>query len=114
VVAFASGALLLIDGESPGYGVSPVLIAVLTAGSAAFIVFVAGMAAKARRRPVVSGSSTLLGAAGELVEFAGGEGWGLVHGEHWKVHGATTLRPGDRVRVSGVRGALLEVEEATS
>jgi membrane-bound serine protease (ClpP class) len=114
VVAFASGALLLIDSESPGYAVSPVLVAVLTAGSAAFIVFVAGMAAKARRRPVVSGSSTLLGAAGELVEFAGGEGWGLVHGEHWKVHGATTLRPGDRVRVSGVRGALLEVEEATS
>ena len=114
IVAFASGALLLIDSDSPGFGVSPVLIAALTAGSAAFIVFVAGMAAKARRRPVVSGTPALLGAAGELVEFAAGEGWALVQGEHWRVHGATALRPGDRVQVTGVRGALLEVEEATS
>ena len=114
IVAFASGALLLIDGDSPGFGVSPALIAVLTAGSAAFIVFVAGMAAKARRRPQVSGSSALLGAAGELVEFSAGDGWALVQGEHWKVHGATALRPGDRVQVTGVRGALLEVEGATS
>ena len=109
VVAFASGAVLLIDSEAPGFGVSPVLIGVLTAGSAALIVGVAGMAAKARRRPVVSGASSLLGAAGELVEFAGGEGWALVHGEHWKVHGSGALRPGDRVRVTGTRGALLEV-----
>ncbi|HWI11227.1 MAG TPA: nodulation protein NfeD [Burkholderiaceae bacterium] len=113
-VAFASGALLLIDSDSPGFGVSPVLVGVLTAGSAAFVIFVAGMAAKARRRPLVSGPSALLGAAGELVEFAAGEGWALVQGEHWKVHGGTALRPGDRVRVTRVRGALLEVEETTS
>ena len=109
IVAFASGAVLLIDSDAPGFGVSPVLIAVLTAGSAAFIVAVAGMAAKARRRPVVSGSSTLLGTAGELVEFSAGEGWAVVQGEHWKVQGSSALRPGDRVRVTGMRGALLEV-----
>jgi membrane-bound serine protease (ClpP class) len=109
VVAFASGAVLLIDSEAPGFGVSPVLIAVLTAGSAAFIVGVVGMAAKARRRPVVSGTPALLGAAGELVEFSAGEGWALIQGEHWKVHGSGALRPGDRIRVIGTRGALLEV-----
>jgi membrane-bound serine protease (ClpP class) len=109
IVAFASGAVLLIDSEAPGFGVSPVLIAVLTVGSAAFVIGVAGMAAKARRRPIVSGATSLVGAAGELVEFAGGEGWALVHGEHWKVHGSGALRPGDRVRVIGTRGALLEV-----
>jgi membrane-bound serine protease (ClpP class) len=113
-VAFASGALLLIDSDSPGFGVSPVLVGVLTAGSAAFVMFVAGMAAKARRRPLVGSQAALLGADGELVEFAGGEGWALVQGEHWRVRGAAALRPGDRVRVKGVHGALLEIEEAGS
>jgi len=109
IVAFASGAVLLIDSDLPGFGVSPALIAVLTAGSAAFIIAVAGMAAKARRRPLVNGAATLLGAAGALVEFSAGEGWAVVQGEHWKVHGSGALRVGDRVQVTGAHGALLEV-----
>jgi len=109
IVAFASGAVLLIDSDLPGFGVSPALIAVLTAGSAAFIIAVAGMAAKARRRPLVHGAATLLGAAGELVEFSAGEGWAVVQGEHWKVHGSGALQAGDRVQVTGAHGALLDV-----
>jgi membrane-bound serine protease (ClpP class) len=110
VVAFATGAVLLIDSDSPAFGIPLTLIAVATACSAVFVLAVAGMAAKARRRPVVSGASAaLLGASGELVEFAGGEGWAMVQGEHWRVHGADGLRPGARVRVAGVRGATLEV-----
>ena len=109
IVAFASGAVLLIDSDLPGFGVSPALIAGLTAGSAAFIIAVAGMAAKARRRPLAHGASTLLGAAGELVEFSAGEGWAVVQGEHWKVHGSGALQAGDRVQVTGAHGALLQV-----
>ena len=109
IVAFAAGAVLLIDSDSPAFGIPLTLIAVLTAGSAAFILAVVGMAAKARRRPVVSGASALLGAPGELLEFAGGEGWAMVRGEHWRVRGADPLRPGTRVRVVGVHDLTLEV-----
>jgi membrane-bound serine protease (ClpP class) len=109
IVAFAAGAVLLIDSDSPAFGIPLTLIAVLTAGSAAFILAVVGMAAKARRRPVVSGASALLGAPGELLEFAGGEGWAMVRGEHWRVRGAAPLLPGTRVRVVGVRDLTLEV-----
>jgi membrane-bound serine protease (ClpP class) len=109
IVAFAAGAVLLIDSDSPGYGIPVGLIAVLTASSAAFILVVAGMAARARRRPVVSGTPTLLGAVGELVEFSDGQGWALLQGEHWRVHSTSELRPGLRVRVTRASGTTLEV-----
>jgi membrane-bound serine protease (ClpP class) len=107
--ALAMGAVLLIDSESPGFGIPVALIALLTVASAAFILVVAGMAAKARRRPVVSGASTLLGARGELVEFAAGEGWASVQGEPWRVRGSAALRVGEPVRVLRVDGNTLEV-----
>ncbi|HEX6707207.1 MAG TPA: nodulation protein NfeD [Albitalea sp.] len=113
IVAFAMGAVLLIDSDLPGYGVPLSLIALLTLTTAAFVLVVAGMAAKARRRPVVSGAPALIGATGELVEFAGGEGWAVVQGEHWKVRGSGELRPGARVRVVRVLGLTLEVAAAT-
>jgi len=112
IVAFAFGAVLLIDSDVPGFGIPKALIALLSASSAAFILVVAGVAAKARRRPVVnllSGSPALVGATGELIEFSGGEGWAMIRGEHWRVRGANDLQPGRRVRVTGAQGAALEV-----
>jgi len=112
IVAFGFGAVLLIDGDVPGFGIPISLIALLSATSAAFILVVAGMAAKARQRPVVnilSGSPAMLGATGELIEFSGGEGWAMIRGEHWKVRGAKDLRAGRQVRVTRVQGAALEV-----
>jgi membrane-bound serine protease (ClpP class) len=112
IAAFVFGAVMLIDSDLPGFGVPWPLIALLAMASAAFILTVVGMAAKARRRPVVSGTATLLGATGELVEYAGGEGWAMVQGEHWKVRGGNDLRAGSAVRVTGVLGPLLEVTAA--
>jgi membrane-bound serine protease (ClpP class) len=110
VAAFAFGAVLLFDTDAPGFGVPAWLIAVLTLSSAAFVLVVAGMAAKSRKRPLSHGAPQLVGAAGELVEFAGGEGWALVQGEHWKVRGSGELRPGAPVRVVRVLGSTLEIE----
>jgi membrane-bound serine protease (ClpP class) len=61
---------------------------------------------------VVSGAHTLVGVGGELVEFAGGQGWALVQGEHWKVRGPEQLKAGDRVRVTGLHEGVLEVDPA--
>lgn len=109
IAAFAFGAVLLIDSDVPGFGVPLPLIALLSLVSAAFILAVVGLAAKARARPVVSGSTALLlGATGELVECdAAGDGWAVLRGEHWKVHGGVGLHAGDRVRVTEVgRGVV--------
>ena len=69
---------------------------------------IVGMAARARRRPVVSGTAQR-GTTGEVIEFAGGEGWALVDGERWKVRAATGLQPGQRVRITRVDGLVLDV-----
>lgn len=109
VMAFAFGAVMLIDSDVPGFGIPLALVGALSAVSAGFILFVVGMAVRARLRPAVNGAPALIGATGELVAFSGGEGWAVVRGEHWKVRGSGDLRPGEPVRVRGVLGTTLEV-----
>jgi len=109
VAAFAFGALLLIDSEMPGFGIPASLVAAVTLVSAGFVIAVAGMAAKARRRPVVSGTALMLGAVGEVIEFGAGQGWAAVEGERWQVRAAEPLHAGQRVRIDKVEGLTLEV-----
>lgn len=109
ILAFVIGAVILFDTESPGWGVPKSLIALLALAGVGLVMVVAAMAARARRRPVVTGAGTLVSACGELVEFAGGEGWVVVHGEHWRARGPAQLKPGDRVRVTARQGRVLEV-----
>lgn len=111
IIAFSIGAVLLIDNDTPGFGVPLWLVALLAVVSAAFILLVAGIAAKTRRRPQVLGVATLVGATGELVEFADGEGWAQIQGDYWKVRGADGLRAGRRIRVTRVQGLALQVAE---
>jgi membrane-bound serine protease (ClpP class) len=113
VAAFVFGALLLIDSDTPGFGIPLSLIGTVAVVSALLVAGVVGMAAKARRRPVVSGAPALLGVAGEVIEFGGGEGWALVAGERWRVRAGEALRPGQRVRVTAVDHLTLDVSSAT-
>jgi len=113
VAAFAFGALLLIDSDTPGLAIPWPLIAGVTAVSAAVVIGVAGMAARARRRPVVSGTAaTLVGASGTVIEFAGDHGWADVNGERWRVRAPQPLQPGQRVRVTRVDSLTLDVRPA--
>ena len=109
IAAFAFGALLLIDTEVPDFGIPLSLISVLALASAAFVIGMSGMAAKARRRPLVSGAQRMIGASGEVIESGGPEGWASVEGERWHVRAAQALYPGQRVRVTRIDGLTLEV-----
>ena len=110
LIAFVVGAIFLMDTEVPGYGIPIPLIAGLALASAAFMILVGGMAAKARARPVVTGREELMGAGGEVIESAGDESWARVRGETWRVRSRERLAPGSRVRVTGVDGLILEVK----
>jgi len=109
VVAFSLGALMMIDSDASGVGVSRPLIAGLALVSFAFVCALATLAARVRRRPPVSGASTMLGVVGEVVEADGQDGWALLQGEHWRVRAERTLRPGERVRVDRVDTLTLAV-----
>jgi membrane-bound serine protease (ClpP class) len=110
LIAFVIGSIMLIDTEVPGFGIPWEVVGVVAALSAVFLIFVVGMALKARRRPVVTGVEELVGRVGEMVEDApDGSGMAFVHSELWKVRAATALAKGQKVRVTAVRDLLLDV-----
>jgi membrane-bound serine protease (ClpP class) len=109
IIAFAIGAVLLIDSDVPGFGISRSLIAGLAVVSAAFVALVSGVALKARRRPVVSGSEELIGSLGVVQDDLEHEGWARVHSEQWRVVSPVPLKAGQSVRVVERDGLVLTV-----
>jgi membrane-bound serine protease (ClpP class) len=112
IVAFALGALLLVDSEAPGFGVPPALIGTLALVSGLVVVGIAAMAARARRRPLVAGPALMVGATGEIVDADGadGEAWVAIAGERWRARSAAVLQLGQKVRVESVDGLMLQVD----
>jgi membrane-bound serine protease (ClpP class) len=111
IAAFVIGSVMLIDTEIPGFGIPWSVIVPVAFASALFVFVVAGMALKARGRPVVSGREEMIGDSGEVLEdFDGKDGWARVHGETWRIRSAQPLRRGQRVRVVRMDGLILEVE----
>jgi membrane-bound serine protease (ClpP class) len=109
-IAFVVGSVMLIDTDIPGFGVPLPLILGIAAASAAFLLGVAGLALRARKRPVVSGRENLVGAVGEVLQDFEAEGWARVRGETWRVKSAAPLKAGERVNVAAVDGLVLQVD----
>ena len=105
VVAIGAGVLMLMDTGAVGFGIPWPLMVSLTAVTAAFVYVVARMAWRARRAPIVSGLTTLVGADGEMLDDAGETGWANIRGEIWNVRAAGHLARGQRIRVVEVNGA---------
>ncbi len=111
ILAFVMGSVMLVHTDIPGYGVPWTIILPVAIASALFISLVAGMALKARSRPVVSGQEELIGDTGEVLEdFDGKEGWARVHGETWRISSVRPLKQGQRIRVTRMDGLMLVVE----
>src|SRR5687768_6839285 len=111
LIAFVLGSIILMDEASiPGFDIPYPLIAGVTAASAAFLFFVVGMAARNRKRPVVTGREYLIGAPAEALEDFSAEGWARVQGETWRVRSAAPVRRGQRLRVRSIDGLVLTVE----
>src|SRR5437870_2774589 len=111
LIAFVLGSIMLIqDTELPGFEIPIALIAGVAAASAGFLIFVVGMLVKSQRRAVVSGREQLIGARGEALEDFEREGWARVQGEQWKVRTTGAVRRGQKLRVTGMHGLVLDVE----
>jgi membrane-bound serine protease (ClpP class) len=110
IVAFVIGSVMLIDTDLPDYGIPWMLIVPVALASALFSFFVAGMAIRARTRPVMTGAEEMIGAAGEILEDLEHEGWARIHGEQWRVRSAVPLKRGSRVQVRARHDLILDVE----
>ena len=51
----------------------------------------------------------MIGAEGVVLSTGPGGAWAMVQGERWQVSGPQDLAPGERVRVTAVRGLRLDV-----
>ena len=115
MIAFVIGSVLLIDTDMPGFGIPWTVIVPVALASALFIFFVAGMALKSWKRPVVSGREEMIGSSGQVVQdFDGSDGWARVHGETWRIRCSQPLRQGQKVRVLRMDGLILDVEPANA
>jgi membrane-bound serine protease (ClpP class) len=109
IIAFAFGAVMLIDTDVPGFGIPLSLIASLAAISGLFLFLLSTLLVRARRRPVVSGEA-MIGVQGVVLDDLQDEGWAEVRGERWRIHSRQPLARGQRVRVTARHGLVLDVE----
>jgi membrane-bound serine protease (ClpP class) len=107
IIAFIVGGLMLIDTDVPGFGIPVGAVVTVALASALMIFAVGGFALRARRRPVVSGRESMVGATGRVVAVDADGVWAEVQGERWRVKSDAPLAPGDRVRVTAVDGLTL-------
>lgn len=113
VIAFIAGSILLLDSNLPGYQLAlPVIIAMALANAFFFFV-VLGMAARARKRAVVTGSQEMLGKTGEILEDISEYGPAKINGEIWTVHTEFPLKKGQIVQIKSIEGLTLHVEPET-
>lgn len=110
VIAFVIGSIILMDTDVPGFGIDISIIVTFAIVSIFLLVFVVGMAIKARRRPVVSGMEELLGREALVIEDFEQEGRVNIHSENWSAHCDTPLQKGQTVKVIGIDGLTLQVE----
>ncbi|MFA5520282.1 MAG: nodulation protein NfeD [Castellaniella sp.] len=114
IVAFVLGGVMLTDTDIPGFDLSLPFLIGLAVASAVLLLIAGGVATRAHRRRIVTGTQAMLGLSGRVTHIEQGVPYALVRGEQWRVHSNDRLLPGDTVRVQHVDGLTLEVSRLSS
>jgi membrane-bound serine protease (ClpP class) len=110
LIAFVVGSIILLDSDVPGLNIAlPVIAGVATAGGLMLLGLVY-LATRSLRRPVVTGTQTMVGTVGEAFEDFGERGRVRYGGELWNARSSAPVRAGQPVRIVRVEGLLLWVE----
>ena len=106
-IAFVVGSLMLFDPAGENYQVSLQVALIVAATMAALVAFAALKIVQARKAPVVTGESELVGQIGVVREALDPEGFVFVHGELWRARTeGGSVPPGETVRVEGLDDGL--------
>jgi membrane-bound serine protease (ClpP class) len=114
VIAFVAGSIILLDSDLPGYRVSMPIIAAFAVASLGIVVFVGGLALRARRQRVSTGRESMIGAGAVALEDFDGQGLVRAYSEIWQARSRAHVHKGDRMRVTAVDGLVLTVEREDS
>lgn len=109
VISLVVGSIMLMRSDIPGFTLSLEVIAGIAVTSILFLLLLMQLAYRSRRRSVVSGVQSMVGRIGVI--DSNGSIWVIIDGERWKVQAQTALKKGQRVRIVGVHGLTLQVEE---
>lgn len=111
VIAFVAGSILLLDTNTPGFGISWTLILLMALLNAIFFFGILAMAFRAKRRKIVSGREAMIGLQGYALEDLAMTGQVQVHGEIWQAQAQaqTKISKGDKIEVIHIQGLLLIV-----
>jgi membrane-bound serine protease (ClpP class) len=111
IAAFVIGSLMMF--EAPGLHLPLAVIAIAALTSAALFGVVLSLLIRARRRPIVSGTASLIGSSGRtIIGWTGEQGEVIVQGELWRARAEGPLQPGQMIRVVGRDGLTLLVTPA--
>jgi membrane-bound serine protease (ClpP class) len=113
VVMFAAGAFLLFDNDQEGLQVSiPLVVGTALLLSTGFV-FLISRTQAARRQPVATGVTALIGRHGEVRETLDPAGLVFVHGELWSaVSDGEPIAAGEDIVVERLDGLTLHVQPA--
>ncbi len=110
ILAFAFGAILTFDSGVPGFGISLTFVIGIALVSALFLGWVTSYLLKLRKRGVVYGNESLIGAVGTALEDFEDDGKIWLEGEAWSARTRAPVQKDDDVRVVAVDGLVVEVE----
>lgn len=112
VVAFAIGALMLVDTDIEGLRIDWPLVLAMSAMMGVSVLLAGSYGLAAQARKVVTGREGLTGASGVVLSWLNGAGHVQVEGERWQAVSADDLQPGDSVRVVSVDGLTVRVKSS--
>ena len=114
IVSFFIGSLMLFDRNDPVFRLSLGFILPAVLLTAAFFVFVVGKGLRAQMLPVKTGGETMIGqAVPALTEINSSDGKVFIEGEYWRAISAEPVEKGQLVRVVGLEGLTLKVQEVS-
>jgi membrane-bound serine protease (ClpP class) len=112
VVSMIMGALLLVDAPIPEMRIHFLTAAAVSVPIGLITVFLLGIALRARRNKVTTGTQGLVGATGMARTPLAPEGKVFVHGELWNAAASAPVAAGEEVRIRRVDGLTLYVDPA--
>ena len=109
IAAFVLGSVILLDTDTPGYGISLPLVAAIAGTTSGVMLLTVIYLARSRHRAVVSGPEEMVGSTGTVVDWSGTGGNIRIHGELWRARADSAVAAGQQVTVTEMDGLTLVV-----
>ena len=114
IISLVLGSIMLFESPVPALRVSLTVMIPTVVITSLFFAGVITLALKAQMRKPVTGLEGMIGEEGDAITEVHKDGKVFVKGEYWNAFSRELVEKGKKVRVIGVKGLKVEVEEVES